>query len=141
MTFLAILGFVATISFLAFRNTFFGLKLLGGMSWILFFLYIKDNPPGTIVEGSAVHTVLLVISIGFGLMIVLSGLGRGISRTEKWNEKQSETSEGFHFKLPDWLNASNDSPEAREQKTNESLEEYRGTIRQALRTGKYGKRR
>jgi len=136
MTFLAILGFVATISFLAFRNTFFGLKLLGGMSWILFFLYIKDNPPGTIVEGSAVHTVLLVISIGFGLMIVLSGLGRGISRTEKWNEKQSETSEGFHFKLPDWLNTSEDSQETKERKAKENLEKYRATMHLALHPNK-----
>jgi len=138
LTLIGILVFCGIISFLAIRSNFFGLKLMGGMSWFAFFIYFKNNPPSIITEGDTAHTAILIVAIGFGLMIVLAGLGRGIQRSEKWNkEGDTQLSEGFNFKLPDWLNANNDSPEARRQKTEESLAEYRDKMQRALRTGRY----
>lgn len=133
MTLIAVLLFCGVMSFIALRSSFFGLKLVAGISWFTFFIYFKTTPPSIITEGSAAHTAILVTAIGFGIMIILAGLGRGIQRTEKWNEKgETQVSEGFNFKLPDWLNASEDSPEARKQKTDENLAEYKALMHSKL---------
>ncbi len=122
------------ISWISMRSSFFGLKLMAGMWWIVVFMYMKEMGPVAIIEGSGLHISLLLVCIGIGLMIVLSGLGRGIQRTEKWNEKGfSQTSEGFHFKLPDWLKEEDNSPEQRTRNTNAELNDYRETLRRAYR--------
>lgn len=132
------------ITWIAFRNNFFGLKLIAGMWWIVMFIYLKTEPPATITEGSGLHSGILVICIGFALMIVLAGLGRGIQRTEKWEKGVTQTSEGFSLKLPSWLNGSEDTPEFNREKANAEKENYRLQLRQAYRTGEFstkGRRR
>jgi len=140
MTLLGILAFCGIMSFIALRSNFFGLKLVAGMSWFAFFMFFKNNPPSMISEGNPEHTAILIIAIGFGLMIVLSGLGRGIQRSQKWGEG-FEQSEGFQWKLPSWLKASEDEPEQRTRATDEALRDYRETLRRAYRTGEFRRRR
>ena len=141
MTLATIIGFAAVLSFLSYKSTFFGLKLVAGMSWFALFIYMKDNPPGTIVEGSGIHTALLVITIGFGLMIVLSGLGRGISRTRKWQTGEETMGGGFQWKLPEWMKFNEDEPTKRSRNTEQELNDYRTTLRQAYRSGEFSNRR
>lgn len=143
MTLAVILAFAAVITYFAFRNAFFGLKLMAGMAWIALFIYMKGNPPGSIVEGSGEHTALLVIAIGFAFMIVLSGLGRGISRTTDQSGVFSVKSEGgFHFKMPDFLkNSTASSKEVKKrEKKEESLREYEERVYNALHPSRRNKR-
>ena len=140
MTLYAIIIFAAVISFLSIRSNFFGLKLMSGMAWFVLFMYLKDNPPGTVTEGSPVHTGMLVVTIGFGLMLVLAGLARGVKTNNTINingRSVSEESEGF--RLPNWMKniTMNDiSPEEKRRKTDDSLADYRQQLRTAYTSGK-----
>ncbi len=138
MIFLGIIGFAAIMSFVAFKSNFFGLKLLAGMVWFpMVFLYIQSNPPAGITEGSGVHTAMLVISVGFGLMIVLSGLGRGITRSRKWGNSEEVMGGGFQWKLPDWMKFNEDEPKKRARNTEQELMNYRETLRRAYHSGEF----
>jgi len=142
MTLLGILTFCGIMSFIALRSSFFGLRLIAGMSWFAFFIYFKGNPPTMIPEGSAAHTALLVVAIGFGLMIVLSGLGRGITRKQQDLNKGFEVSEegGFGWRMPSWLKFE-DEPTKKRRNTEQDLGDYRETLRRAYKTGEFGNRR
>jgi len=129
MIFLGMLAFAGIMSFLAFRTAFFGLKLIAGMSWFMFFIYIQGNPPTGVAEGSGTHTALMVISIGMGLMIVLAGLGRGIEQTKDRTGAFSVKSEGFHLKLPGFMK---DQEVATRQRRQQNVEEYREQFHRAL---------
>jgi len=129
MVLLFIIGFAGIMTFISFRSGFFGLKLMAGMAWFAVFIYLKQHSPAGITEGSASHVALLVIAIGFGLMIVLAGLGRGIQRTTSTTGAFTTSSE--QFKLPEWLRNKN-SPEAQAQRREESNEEYRARLHRAL---------
>ena len=135
MTASFILAFVGIISFLSLRNNFFGLKLLAGMSWFALFIYLKDTPPALITEGSAAHTALLVITIGFGVMIVLAGLGRGIQRTKRWDNGE-EISSSFQFSLPSWMKFDNEQ-EVKRVNREKQLENYEERLDRALHPRNY----
>jgi hypothetical protein len=141
MTLAIILAFCGIITFIAFRSTFFGLRLMAGMSWFALFIYMKDTPPGAVIEGSGAHTALLVIAIGFGLMIVLSGLGRGINQSRKWETGEEQITGGFKWKLPEWMKFNEDEPAKRTRNTDEALRDYRETLRRAYRSGEFSNRR
>jgi len=126
-----ILLFVFILSYLAFRSAFFGLKLLAAMGWFGWVIYCIAHPPFGLVAGEASHIAIIVVSIGIGLMIVLAGLGRGIQRTEKW-EQGEQSSEAFHFKIPDWMKMGEESLEERSRKREASLEEYKERMHRAL---------
>jgi hypothetical protein len=101
-------------------------------------MYLKDNPPDIIIEGSGTHTALLVVTIGFGLMIVLSGLFRGIQRTERW-ENGEETSN--HLSLPNWMkNMTVDDLTRNKRATDKEVANYEDRMDRALRIGRYRKR-
>jgi hypothetical protein len=139
MTIYVILAFCGIISYLAFKSTFFGLKLISGMSWIVLFIYIKNNPPAGIVEGDRVHTAILVVIIGFALMIVLSGLFRGIQKTERW-ENGEETSHGF--KVPNWMsNVFKDEEKEKRVNSERKKSDYEDRMDRALGIGRYSGRR
>ncbi len=121
------------ITWISMRSAFFGLKLMAGMWWFVVFMYLKEKAPLAVTEGSGLHTAMLVVSIGIGLMIILAGMGRGISRKQTSLDGHFEvTHEGFH--LPDWLKnwATGENPEQKKEKTAQSLEEYREQIHRAL---------
>ncbi len=141
-----ILGFCGILSFISFRSSFFGLKLIAGMSWFGFVAYWVGNPlPTEFPEGSAAHIAIMVVAIGFGLMIVISGLGRGFKSQKSININGSLNTvehEGFH--LPDWMKniSSNDVEQTRKRETrSKKLEEYEDRMDKALRLGKYSGRR
>jgi len=141
MVFLGILGFAAIISFLSFRNTFYGLKIMAGMSWVIVFIYLQGNPPIGIEEGSGLHTALLVVAFGFGLMVVLAGLRTGIKRTEQLNKGLSLTSEKFQWKLPDWMNATQGETQAQSRaRQQEETDDYRDEFHRALHQPRRGRR-
>jgi len=141
MTFATILVFCGILSYLSLKNAFFGLKLMAGMAWFALFMFLKDNPPDIIIEGSGVHTALLVIIIGFALMIVLAGLRTGIKRTEQSNKGLSLTSEKFQWKLPDWMNATQGETQAQARaRQQEETDDYRDQFHRALHQPRRGRR-
>jgi hypothetical protein len=74
----------------------------------------------------------MVVSIGFALMIVLAGLGRGIEQTkDRTGVFSMKTQGGFKFKMPDWTKSQN-SPEARKRKREEDLWAYKKRMHRAL---------
>lgn len=129
--------FVIGATYVGIRSSFFGLKLIVGMLWFVMFMYFQQNPISTIPEGGPVHVGLMVTSIGMGLMVVLSGLGRGISRSQKWNGGEETETGGFRLKLPEWLTGSEDNPEQRRRNTDVSLSQYRDELRRAYRRKGY----
>jgi hypothetical protein len=141
MVFFGFLAFAGIISFLSFRNRFFGLKLLAGMAWILLFLYTKSNPPAGVIEGSSIHTAMLVIFIGIGLMIPIMGLGRGIQTSRSSSGSYTETTEGFHLGIPDWMKGEEAQETSRKAKKAEDLESYRARMHRALNPHEEERRR
>lgn len=142
----SILGFCAILTFVSIRSNFFGLKLMASMSWMGFIVWWKSSPPTGVVEGSSFHTVIFVVAIGFALMIALSGLFRGIQRTDRWtdsygNEKE-ERSNGF--KTPGFITnifKDEESPKERKIRSEKKRQDYEDRMDQALRIGKYNSRR
>ena len=127
--FLGILAFAGIMSFLAFRSAFFGLKLMAAMSWFIFLIYIRANPPLGITEGSGAHVGLIIISMGMGVMIVLAGLGRGIEQTKDRTGAFSIKTQGFNLRLPDFMK---DQEVVRKQKRQQSTDEYNERFYKAL---------
>ena len=137
-----ILGFLAIMSFIAFKSNFFGLKLMAGMAWFAFVIFWVGEPlPTEFPEGGGAHTAVMVIAIGFGLMIVLSGLGRGIQRTKKWQTGEETMGGDFQWKLPKWMKFNEDEPAKRTRNTDQALSDYRETLRRAYRSGEFSDRR
>jgi len=131
MVFLGILAIAAIMSFVAFRSAFFGLKLMAGMMWFVVFIFLLTAPPTGIEEGTGLQVALMLVSIGFGVMIVLTGLGKGVRRSQDQSGAFSASSEGFKFKIPDFLK-NNDSPEARRTSIRERNDEYEDKLDRAL---------
>jgi len=138
-----IFGVGILLAWIALKTAFFGMKLMSGIWWFIVFIYLKTNVPVGMTEGSGLHTALLVTSIGIGLMIVLAGLGRGISRKQRSLDGSFEIGEegGFGWRIPDWLKGDDDTPEQRLRNTDKELVEYRDQMKRALRTGQYNSRR
>lgn len=135
MTLVGILMFCGIMSFLSLRSAFFGLKLMAGMSWFAFFVYFQSYPPAILAEGGPAHTAILVVSIGFGVMIVLAGLGRGIEQTKDRTGAFSIKTEGFGFRLPGWFNgagAIGETDNNRRQRISNDTEAYRAKMHNAL---------
>ena len=141
MTFVIFLGLAIALSALALKSSFYGLKLIAGMSCFAFAIFAFENPPGEVVQGSGSHVAIVIVVIGFGLMVVLAGLGRGIQRTtsrQDWTGNFSASSESFHFRVPDWLK----SPEAttREHKA-QKAEDYREKFHRAISPSRHDRRK
>ena len=98
-----ILAFTGILTFVAMKSTFFGLKLMAGMSWIGFVIWFRSNAVAGFEPGTGTHTAILVVAIGFALMIVLAGLGRGIARSKKWETGEEQITGGFKWQLPNWM--------------------------------------
>lgn len=128
-------------SWIALKTAFFGIKLMAGAWWFVIFMYLKTNVPTALTEGDAVHTGMLVVAIGFGLMTVLAGLGRGITRSKKWQTGEETMGGDFQWKLPSWMKFNEDAPEQRTRRTDETLADYRETVRRAYRSGEFSNRR
>jgi len=123
------------ISYLSFQSAFFGLKLMAGMSWFGWVIYAIAHPPFSLTAGEGTHIAIIVVSVGIGLMIVLAGLGRGISRQKDYRSGlNTETTSSFSFKLPDWLKGSTPSGEEKltREKRERETEEYRERLHRAL---------
>jgi len=126
-------GTGVVFSWIALKTTFFGIKLMSGIWWIIIFMYLRTNVPTALAQGGPVHTGMLVVSIGTGLMIVLAGLGRGIKTQQSTSingTMRTVESEGFH--LPDWMRnigAEDLEQEERRANTNQKLADYRQTLR------------
>ena len=129
------------LTWIAFRSTFYGLKIIAGIWWFVMFIYFKSNVPTAITEGSGLHQAILVAFIGFGLMIVLAGLGRGINRSRKWETGEEQIQGGFKWQLPKWMKLNEDEPAERTRNTDEALRDYRETLRRAYRSGEFNVRR
>ena len=82
MTLLAVFALCGIITAVSFRNSFPLLKLAAATAWIGAMLYFKDNPPSQIAEGSASHTVFLLVLIMIALAVPLAGLGREIQKQQ-----------------------------------------------------------
>jgi len=129
---LGFLAFVAIISYIALKSQFFGLKIIGGCAWTAWIIFAISSPPFGLTAGEGAHVALIVVSIGMGLMIVLTGLGRGIKRSQDESGNFSTTSEGFQWKLPDWLKGSEARERERRRHNEEDVARYRMRIRRAL---------
>jgi len=114
---------------------FYGLNLMGACAWIIFALYVKGNPPLHLVEGDSVHTALLVLLFGVGLMVAIAGLGRGISKKQKSLDGNFEVVHegGFGFHMPDWMNdAKGETQVQATRRRQEETDDYRSQMHRAL---------
>jgi hypothetical protein len=104
MTLIFFAVFAGILSFIGSRSSFYFLKFLAGLAWWATAFYWIGNPPSTIVAGSSVHQVVLVLFIIVGLAFML--MPYWYTKTENGQE------EGKGFKMPF-------------QKTKEEEEDYR----------------
>lgn len=120
---------VLGISLVAYYNSFPLLKLGAGAAWVFMFVYLKDNPPSPIVEGTAAHTVLLLVAIVMALAVILSGLGRDMQR-QRQSQFGSFTSNEFKWRFGKDKREYNGEYSTAHRET---AEEYRAKVHSALR--------
>lgn len=131
MALLAIFLVCGIISYLSFANSFPLLKLAAGASWIGAFIYFKDNAPTQIVEGSAAHTVILLVLVVMAIAIPLAGLGRDIQRSRDMQDSYKTRNMFNDFK---WrFGRDKDEIEGLPRQEAETAEDYRAKLRRALR--------
>lgn len=128
MMLLALVLLSLGVSFIAYKNSFPLLKLGAGAAWIALFMYAKDNPPEPILEGSAIHTVLLLVFIVMALAVILSGLGRDVQRNRQ-SMFGNFTSNEFKWRF----GKDKREYDGIELPHRESAEEYRAKVHKALR--------
>ncbi len=131
----ALLGIAGITSFIAIRTYFPLFKFGASVAWIAVMAYLIGNYSG--------ENWVVIAYLGCIVMIVafpLSQLGRDIKRSQDQSGAFSTSSEGFDFKLPEWLKGE-DSPEQKARNTDEELAEYKDSMQRALGTGKYNSRR
>ena len=67
LTLIAFIIFAGIMSYIGSRSTYWILKFLAGGAWFAFAIYWINNPPSTIVQGSATDTVVIVLLFVIGL--------------------------------------------------------------------------
>jgi len=79
MTLIAYFLAAGILSYFAMRSEFPLWKFVAAISWIAVFMYVKDNPPGTLTEGEPAHVALMLVAVTAGLAVAVLSIGRSIS--------------------------------------------------------------
>lgn len=129
MVFIGFFLMAGIISYLALRSNFPAIKMAAGFAWIAVMMYIKDNPPGTLVEGSAAHQALILVLILVGAGMLLTAVGGNINRQRNY--------EGGNASFGDWKWKFGGDKSAwtggRASNGRETPEQYQLRVRSALR--------
>ncbi len=128
MTIIALFAFGGILSYLALRSEFPALKMAAGFGWFAVFVYVKDNPLGTMVEGSAAHSALLLVLILVGAAMLLTAFGRNVSKQRNIQSSGFFSSAGWKWKY----GKDNDEVEGRTKAQRETADEYQARVRRAL---------
>lgn len=130
MAIIALFVFGGILSFLALRSEFPALKMAAGFGWFAVWVYVKDNPLGTMTEGSSAHTALLLVLVLAGAAMLLTAFGKNVGRQR--NIQQNGGS--FNFSNWKWgFGKDKDEYEGRQRARPETAAEYQLRVRQALR--------
>ena len=122
----ALIALAAITSFIAMRTYFPLFKFGASVAWIAVMAYLIGNYSG--------ENWVVIAYLGCIVMIVafpLSQLGRDIKRSRDQSGAFSVSSEGFHFKLPEWLKGEG-SEETLHQKREDETGAYRERLHRAL---------
>ena len=132
MVLLGLIVLCLGMTFLGIRVRYPLLPWLAGLCWWALAFYIKSNPPGSVEEGSSVHTMLFIVALGIGIAVPLFILWRETRQVHQieGGHSVSEDIGGWH--MPNWTKG----PEAkrrqkREQRMND-LEDYKQRFNDAL---------
>ena len=87
------------LSYLALRSEFPALKMAAGFGWFAVFVYVKDTPLGTMVEGSPAHSALLLVLILAGAAMLLTAFGRNVNRQRNVQSSGFLNSSGWKWKF------------------------------------------
>ena len=136
MLLIGLIALALGMTAISLRWTFPLLKLLAGVCWWVLAFYIKENPPGSLTEGSSVHTMLFIALLGLGIAIPVIALYNESRRTRRtsmangFDVSEELTEGGWH--LPEWMQ----SPESkqREEQHRRAVDDdnYREQFRRAL---------
>ena len=90
-------------------------------------------PPVALTAGDPAHVSVMLVLIGMGIMMMLTGLSRTTSDelTIGTPLGGTQTRRGSRFRIPDWAKGSN-APEIRQKRATEDEAEYRQTVRKAV---------
>lgn len=132
MTLLGLFALCGIITVVSFRNSFPLFKLAAATAWIGAMLYFKDNPPSQIAEGSASHTVILLVLIMIALAVPLAGLGREIQKQQGSTKITGNKGifSDWHFR---WGKGSREYYPSQQVRHLETPLEYREKLRRAHR--------
>lgn len=86
MTLIGLVFFAGILSYLALKTPFRLFALLAGGAWLGFALYLKSNPPGSLVEGSSPHVAIWVVIIGVAIALPLYALGREVQTQKSFGD-------------------------------------------------------
>ena len=129
MALLAFILLAIGVSFMALRSNFPALKMAAGFGWFAVMMYVKDNPPGTLVEGSSTHQVLILVLILIGAAMLLTAIGGNINRQRNYD--------GGNASFGDWKWKFGGDKSAwtggRASNGRETPEQYQLRVRSALR--------
>ena len=131
MAFIGMFLLAGVISYLALRSNFAALKMAAGFGWFALWMYVKNNPPAALVEGSPTHTALLLVILLVGAAMLLTAMGGVVNRQR--NDEQGNSSFG------DWkwrVGRDRAAYGSQPSSGRETPEQYQLRVRAALRRNK-----
>ncbi len=130
MAIIALFVFGGVLSYLALRSNFPALKMAAGFGWFAVWVYVKDNPIGTMTEGSSAHSAVLLVLILAGVAMMLTTFGGNVNR----QRPNAQNGGSFNFSGWKWgFGKDRDEYEGRHISRPETAAEYQMRVRAALR--------
>ncbi len=87
MAYFSILAFATILTYFGLRSPFWYFKILSGLGWLGFGIFVIGSPPSGVTSGSVAHTILITVSLGFTVGCWLYAFGRESEYTEHDGKK------------------------------------------------------
>lgn len=134
--YLGLFGLALGLTWFAFRGRYVLWNIAAAVSWIALWAYMQTNPPSGFAEGSAGHTIIVLVPIAAAVAIMLYGLGREVTTQKKFGDSESGIFQRFQMRKWDIFDSDEDETGKGEQgltgmdKRNAG---YRSRMRRAFR--------
>ncbi len=144
MTELTLLGLASFFTYLATKAGSALLVRIGAViTWVFVMWYYVNNPPFGLAAGSAGHNMIAIfLPLVMMVTCMLVGWKNKYRQTLKYpNSNKEMNTEGYGWKLPEWLKGlggeEDNTYEAMNKRMEESNEDYRSQLRRAYKRKGY----
>lgn len=123
MTLIAVILLCLGLTWVGAKSSFWILKALAGLSWIAMAMFWQSNPPSTVVAGTPVDTVIILLFWFLGIAMLFMPF---------WYTSGEEQGKGFRMRISRLLGREEEEPPPPPSRSERSTE-YRDRVNGALR--------